>query len=161
MRFERTYYGYFEYCPNNVGEYQINGFGVEIDKSYKYIGEFKGGKYHGYGIYYYDSGHYKFTRNNKGIEEIFKLYGNNGQIEFCLYTKIIDIYQKYGIYRIERTNGTKEINLINNNNFDDYGIKYDINGELYEGYYLSLYRHGYGILKSENRIKKVYFIKMI
>jgi len=49
--------------------------------------------------------------------------------------------------------------LIKNNNFDDYGIRYDINGELYEGYYLSGYKNGYGILNSEIRIKIGLFYK--
>jgi len=143
--FESTYYGYFEYFPNEEREYKINGFGIQVKKNYKYIGEFKDGKHHGYGIYYFESGAYKFTKENQDIEEIFKLYTNFGQVEFCLYTKIIDKYQKYGIYRIERSNGTKEINLIKNNNLDDYGIRYDIKGELYEGYYLSVYsRHVMG-----------------
>jgi len=48
--FERTYYGYFEYFPNNEKEYEINGFGIEVSHNFKYIGEFKDGKHHGYGI---------------------------------------------------------------------------------------------------------------
>jgi len=156
--FERTYYGYFEYFPNNEKEYEINGFGIEVGHNYKYIGEFKEGDHHGYGIYYFDNGAYKFIKKNRDTET-FKFYADSGQIEFCLYNKIIDKYQKYGIYRIERTNGTIEINIIKNNNFDDFGIRYDINGELYEGYYLSGYKHGYGILKSEDRIKIGLFYK--
>ena len=158
-RFEETYFGFFEYFPNEEMEYKINGFGIELTKNYKYIGEFKRGKHHGYGIYYFNNGAYKFTKKNPHTDEIFKLYSNSGQIDFCQYTKIIDKYQKYGIYLTERINGTKDIKIMKNNNFDDYGIKYDINGELYEGYYLSGYRHGYGILKSENKTKIGLFYK--
>ena len=53
--FENTYYGYFLYNPDgNETIYEINGFGIKMNKHYKYIGEFKGGKCHGYGIYYHN-----------------------------------------------------------------------------------------------------------
>ena len=149
-RFEDTYYGYFEYDPDgNEYIYKINGFGIKINKNYKYIGEFKNGKVHGYGVYYFDSGAYKYEKNNYNTTEAFKLYSLSGQIEFCRYTKIVDKYQKYGVYQIEMTNGTKRINIVKNNNFDDYGLMYNINGEFYEGYHLSNRRNGYGILRSE------------
>ena len=40
--------------------------------------------------------------------------------------------------------------VLKNNNYDDYGIEYNINGELYEGYYLSHARSGYGIFNSQS-----------
>ncbi len=160
--FECIYYGYFTYNPDgNEKMYEINGFGIQIYKNQKYVGEFKNGKIHGYGIYYFDSGAYKFVKTNFDTIEVFKLYTISGQIQFCFYNKIIEKYQKYGVYLIEMTNGTKKINIIKNNNFDDYGLTYNINGEFYEGYYLSNYRHGYGILKSEAdyKTKKGLFYK--
>ena len=159
--FECIYYGYFTYNHGNERTFEINGFGIKIDKNQKYIGEFQNGKIHGYGIYYFDSGAYKFVRTNFDTTEVYKLYTIKGEIVFCLYNKIIKDYQKYGVYYIEKPNGTKKINIIKNNNFDDYGLMYNINGEFYEGYYLSNYRHGYGILKSEaeDRIKKGLFYK--
>ena len=119
------------------------------------MGEFKNGKCHGYGIYYFDSGAFKYAKNDLDTTEAYKLYALSGQIEFCLYNKIIEKYQKYGLYYIEIPNGTKRINIIKNNNFDDYGLMYNINGEFYEGYYLSNVKHGYGILHSqaENKVK--------
>ena len=58
-------------------------------------------------------------------------------------------------------NGTKRIWLIKDNNFDDYGMMYDINGEFYEGYYLGGVKHGYGILNSQaqDKIRKGLFYK--
>ena len=149
------YYGYFQYNPNSdETKYEINGFGIKIGKDYKYIGEFKDGESHGHGIYYFDSGAYKFTYENYN-NETFKLYGLSGQIDICIYTKIKEKYQKNGVYFIEYTNGTKKIYLVKNNNFDDYGIIYNINGEFYEGYNLSGEKHGYGIFNSqaENKIR--------
>ena len=152
--FENTYYGYFRYDPDgNETRYEINGFGIKINKYYRYIGEFKNGKCHGYGAYYFESGAYKFAKNNLDTTEAFKLYALSGQKEFCLYTKIVGGYQKYGVYYIEMPNGTKKINVVKNNNFDDYGLMYNINGEFYEGYYLSNVRHGYGILNSQAEYK--------
>ena len=154
--FENTYYGYFKYYANgNETTHEINGFGIKINKNYKYMGEFKGGKTHGYGVYYFDSGAYKYAKNDMDTTEAYKLYAISGQVEFCLYNKIIEKYQKYGLYYIEKPNGTKQINIIKNNNFDDYGLIYNINGELYEGYFLSNTKHGYGIFNSqaENKIK--------
>ena len=127
--FENTYYGYFKYDANgNETMYEINGFGIKLNKHYKYIGEFKNGKCHGYGVYYFESGAYKFAKNNLDTTEAFKLYAISGQIEFCLYTKIVDKYQKYGVYYIEMPNGSRKINIIKSNNFDDYGLIYNING---------------------------------
>ena len=152
--FENTYYGYFKYDPEgNETRYEINGFGIKINKYYRYIGEFKSGKCHGYGAYYFESGAFKFAKNDQDTTEAFKLYALSGQKEFCLYTRIIDKYQKYGVYYIEMPNGTKKINVVKNNNFDDYGLMYNINGEFYEGYYLSNVRHGYGILNSQAECK--------
>ena len=113
------------------------------------FGEFKDGKVHGFGIYYFESGAYSLEKNNLNITEVFKLYTINGQIEFCLHNKIINRNQKYRVYQIEEANGNKTINIIKNNNFDGYELMYNINGEFYEDYYLSNCRHGYGILKSE------------
>ena len=160
--FENTYYGFFRYDPEgNETRYEINGFGIKINKYYRYVGEFKAGKCHGYGAYYFESGAYKFAKNDQDTTEAFKLYALSGQVEFCLYTKIVDKYQKYGVYYIEMPNGTKKINVVKNNNFDDYGLMYNINGEFYEGYYLSNVRHGYGILNSqaEYKIKTGLFYK--
>ena len=160
--FENTYYGFFKYDPNgNETMYEINGFGIKLNKHYKYMGEFKNGKCHGYGVYYFESGAYKFAKNNLDTTEAFKLYAISGQIEFCLYTKIIDKYQKYGVYYIEMPNGTRKINIIKSNNFDDYGLMYNINGEFYEGYFLSNIRHGYGIFNSraEGKSKTGLFYK--
>ena len=154
--FENTYYGFFRYDPQgNETIHEINGFGIKINKNYKYMGEFKGGKCHGYGIYYFDSGAYKFAKNDMDTTEAYKLYALSGQVEFCLYNKIIEKYQKYGLYYIDKPNGTKQINIIKNNNFDDYGLVYNINGEFYEGYHLSNTKHGYGIFNStaENKTK--------
>ena len=154
--FQNTYYGYFRYNPDgNETMNEINGFGIKINRNYKYMGEFKSGKCHGYGIYYFESGAYKFAKNDLDTTEAFKLYAISGQVEFCLYNKIIEKYQKYGLYYIEKPNGTIQINVIKNNNFDDYGIMYNINGEFYEGYYLGNARHGYGIFNSqaENKTK--------
>ena len=146
-----TFYGYFKYDPEgSETKYIINGFGIEVSQNYKYIGEFKNGKRHGYGIHYFDNGAFKFTKKNLD-SETYKLYTISGQIEFCFFNTIVDKYQKYGFYQIERTNGKKKINVIKNNNFDDYGIEYNINGELYEGYYLSNVKNSYGILKSGNK----------
>ena len=159
--FENTYYGYFKYDPNSSeSKYKINGFGIRINKESKYIGEFKDGKSNGYGIYYFDNGGYKYIKDDGSIES-FKYYGSSGTIKSCIYYKIVDKYQKYGISCIEKANGTKKIRLIKNNNFDDYGIIYGINGELYEGYHLSGVKHGYGILNSqiENKIKTGLFSK--
>ena len=51
--FENTYYGYFKHDPTgNETIDEINGFGIKMNKNYKYMGEFKGGKCHGYGIFY-------------------------------------------------------------------------------------------------------------
>ena len=160
--FENTYYGFFRYDPEgNETRYEINGFGIKINKYYRYVGEFKAGKCHGYGAYYFESGAYKFAKNDQDTTEAFKLYALSGQVEFCIYTKIVDKYQKYGVYYIEMPNGTKKINVVKNNNFDDYGLMYNINGEFYEGYYLSNVRHGYGILNSqaEYKIKTGLFYK--
>ena len=77
-------------------EYAINGFGIKVNKNCKYIGEFKRGKHHGYGIYYYDNGASRFSKHNMDSEEIYKYYSNSGQTQFYLFTKIIDKYQKYG-----------------------------------------------------------------
>ena len=152
--FENTYYGYFKYNPDgNETMYEINGFGIKINKHYKYMGGFKSGKCHGYGIYFFESGAYKLAKNNLDTTEAFKLYAISGQVEFCLYNKIIEKYQKYGLYCIDMPNGTKKINIIKNNNFDDYGLMYNINGEFYEGYFLSNVRHGYGILNSQSEDK--------
>ena len=154
--FENTYYGFFKYDPEeSESKYEINGFGIKMDKEYKYIGEFKNGKCHGYGIYYYSSGSYKFAKNNLNSTVAYKLYGLSGQTEFCFYNKIIDSYQKSGVLFAEMTNGTKEIYLIKDNNCDDYGLTYNINGELYEGYHLSGVKHGFGIFNSqaENKIR--------
>ena len=160
--FQNTFYGYFKYNPDgNETIYEINGFGIKMNKHYKYVGEFKNGKCNGYGVYYFESGAFKFAKNDLDTTEAFKLYALSGQIEFCLYNKIVDKYQKYGLYLIDMPNGTKKINMIKNNNFDDYGIMYNINGEFYEGYHLSGVRHGYGIMNShaENKIKKGLFYK--
>ena len=35
--FEGTYYGYFEYFPNEEREYEINGFGIKVSKNFKYM----------------------------------------------------------------------------------------------------------------------------
>ena len=81
------YYGYFQYDPNSdETKYEINGFGIKIGKDYKYIGEFKDGESHGHGIYYFDSGVYKFTYENYN-NETFKLYGLSGQIWFVFILK--------------------------------------------------------------------------
>ena len=160
--FNDTYYGYFEYDPDtSETKYQINGFGIMVNKNYKYIGEFKKGDKNGFGIFYYDDGSYEFCKYNKNTLEAYKLYRTTGQIDFCKYTKIIEKYQKYGIIYIEIPNGTKKINIIKNNNYDDYGIMYNMNGELYEGYYKSNARDGYGILNSqtEGKIVKGIFYK--
>ena len=71
------------------------------------MGEFKGGKSHGYGVYYFDSGAYKYAKNDMDTTEAYKLYAISGQVEFCLYNNIIEKYQKYGLYYIEKPNGTK------------------------------------------------------
>ena len=160
--FENTYYGFFKYDPDgNERQYDINGFGIKLNKNYKYVGEFKDGKCHGYGIYYFESGAFKLAKIDRDTTQAFKLYTLSGQVEFCKYTKIIDKYQKNGLYYIEMTNGTKKINIVKSNNFDDYGIMYNINGEFYEGYHLSGVRHGYGIMNShaENKIKTGLFYK--
>ena len=154
--YQDTYYGYFRYNPKGTETlYEINGFGIKINKEFKYIGEFKDGKMHGYGVYYFNSGSYKFTKMNNDIMESYKLYGLSGQIDCFIYTKIIDDYQKNGVCCAEMTNGTKRIYVIKNNNLDDYGLMYNINGEFYEGYFLSGVRHGYGVFNSqaENRIR--------
>ena len=99
--FENTYYGYFKYYANgNETTHEINGFGIKINKNYKYMGEFKGGKTHGYGVYYFDSGAYKYAKNDMDTTEAYKLYAISGQVEFCLYNKIIEKYKKYGLYYI-------------------------------------------------------------
>ena len=100
-----------------------------------------------------------FTNNNS--EVAFKLFYLTGAAQTCFYNKIIDGYQKYGVSKTEFPNGTKIINIIKNNNSDDYGLMYNINGEVYEGYYLSGAKHGYGILNSlvENKITKGIFEK--
>ena len=160
--FQSTYHGYFRYDPDgNETKYEINGFGIKVNKNYKYIGEFGKGKTHGYGVYFFESGAYKFTKNDHDTIQLFKLYTISGQVEFCYYNKIIDKYQKYGVYQIDMPNGSRRINVIKNNNFDDYGLMYNINGEFYEGYYLSNYRHGYGIFESfaEDRKKIGEFYK--
>ena len=160
--FENTYYGYFRQDPKgNETVYEINGFGIELNKEYKYIGEFKDGKCHGYGIYYFKSGAYKYTKTYKETTEAYKLYCLSGQIDFCYYNKIIEKYQKNGLYYGELINGTKRIWFIKDNNFDDFGLTYNINGEFYEGYHLSGVKHGYGIFSSqaENKIRKGIFYK--
>ena len=149
--FESTYYGYFRFAPDRTETtFEINGFGIRLTKNYKYIGEFNKGEEEGYGVYYFDNGSFKmrFKKNCNDSMEIYKLYLISGEIDFCYYNKIIDKYQKYGVNQIEFPNGTKKINIIKNNNWDDYGIMYNMNGELYEGYHLSNHRHGFGILKS-------------
>ena len=96
------------------------------------------------------TGHTNIVNIIKILQKHFKSYRTTGQINFCKYTKIIEKYQKYGIIYTEIPNGTKKINIINNNNYDDYGIMYNMNGELYEGYYKSNVKDGYGILNSES-----------
>ena len=87
--FENTYYGFFKYDPDgNERQYDINGFGIKLNKNYKYVGEFKDGKCHGYGIYYFDSGAFKFTKEDHNTTQAFKLYTLSGQVEFCKYNKI-------------------------------------------------------------------------
>lgn len=126
-----------------------------MGKDFKYIWEFKNGTLHGHGIYYFDSGAYNFTKNNYNIVEAFKLYTLSGQIKICIYNKIKESYQKNGVCFIEYTNGTKKIYEVKKNNFDDYGIVYNLNGEFYEGYNLRGVKHGYGIYNSqvENKIQ--------
>ena len=142
--FNDTYYGYFAYNSNDYEiKYSINGFGIIVNEHYKYIGGFKNGKRHGCGIYYYPNGSYEYTKNNMNTKEAYKICEISGEIEFCYFNKIIDKYQKYGVVHIEYPNGTKKINIIKNNNYDDYGIMYDVNGDFYEGYYLSNVKHGY------------------
>ena len=160
--FEDTYYGYFKYNPEDGEEkYEINGFGIIVNKNYKYIGEFKGGKRNGCGVYYYDNGSFEYTKQNRNTVEAYKLYDISGESTFCYYNKIINRYQKYGVAVYDMPNGTKRINIIKNNNYDDYGISYNIDGELYEGYYLSNAKNGYGILNSqaEGKIIKGVFEK--
>ena len=152
--FNDTYYGYFAYNSNDSEiKYSINGFGIIVNEHYKYIGGFKNGKRHGCGIYYYPNGSYEYTKNNMNTKEAYKICEISGEIEFCYFNKIIDKYQKYGVVHIEYPNGTKKINIIKNNNYDDYGIMYDVNGDFYEGYYLSNVKHGYGILNSQGQSK--------
>ena len=152
--FNDTYYGYFAYNPNDSEiKYSINGFGIIVNEHYKYIGGFKNGKRHGCGIYYYPNGSYEYTKNNMNTKEAYKICEISGEIEFCYFNKIIDKYQKYGVVHIEYPNGTKKINIIKNNNYDDYGIMYDVNGDFYEGYYLSNVKHGYGIFNSQGQSK--------
>ena len=149
--FNNTYYGYFDYQPDeSENEFIINGFGIIVNKHYKYIGEFKDGKENGFGMYYFEDGSYQFNKFNHGTLEDYKIYKTSGEVEICKCTKIIEKYQKYGVICIEVPNGTKTINIIKNNNFDDYGIMYNINGELYEGYYKSNVKDGYGILNSQS-----------
>ena len=160
--FEDIYYGYFKYdSKGSESKYQINGFGIKINKEYKYYGEFKNGKCNGNGIYYFSSGAFKFTKENKSTVEAYKLYSLSGQIIFSMFNKIIDDYQKNGLCYVEYTNGTKEIYFVKNNNFDDYGIQYNFNGEFYEGYFLSRAKHGFGIFNSlsENKSRIGIFYK--
>ena len=158
--FDNAYYGYVKYDPDGESKYKIDGFGIKVDRDSKYIGEFKDGKINGYGVYYFDDGGYRYERNDDSIEA-YKQYGRLGGIESCIYYKIVDKYQKYGLSSEETSNGTKKIKFIKNNNFDDYGITYNINGELYEGYHLSGVKHGYGILNSQidNKIQYGSFFK--
>ena len=160
-RFEDIYYGYFRYDPKGEEiHYAINGFGIKINTNYKYIGEFKEGKPYGYGLYYFSNGAYKLINDLKS-KEIFKFFSISGQIEFCYYNNIIETYRKNGIYYIELPNGTKKIFNVKNNNFDEFGIMYNVNGEFYEGYHLSGVRHGYGIFNSpaEGKIRSGIFYK--
>jgi hypothetical protein len=160
--FEETLYGYFKYNPDgNEKKYEINGFGIIVHRTFKYMGELENGKRHGCGIYYYDDGSFEFTKQNYNTREAYKMYDNSGETTFCFYNKIIDKYQKYGVSLIEMPNGTKKINIIKNNNYDDYGLSYNINGEFYEGYHLSNAKNGYGILNSqaEGKIVKGIFEK--
>ena len=160
--FNDTYYGYFKYDPSEIEtKYQINGFGIIVNKSYKYIGEFNKGKKVGFGVYYYEDGSYRYNKFNNDTVEAFKSCDATGEIRFCKYTKIIENYQKFGVVYVEIPNGTKRINIIKNNNYDDFGIMYNSNGELYEGYYTSNARHGYGILNSQSEgiISKGIFYK--
>ena len=53
-------------------------------------------------------------------KEAYKLYEISGEFEMCVYNKIINKYQKYGVSYIEMINGTKKINIIKNNNYDDF-----------------------------------------
>ena len=159
---EDIYYGYFKYDSTGTeSKYQINGFGIKLNKVYKYYGEFKDGKCNGNGIYYFSSGAFKFTKENKNTVEAYKLYSLSGQIIFSMFNKIIDDYQKNGLCYVEYTNGTKEIYFVKNNNFDDYGIQYNFNGEFYEGYFLSRAKHGFGIFESlsENKSRIGIFYK--
>ena len=160
--FNDTYYGYFTHNYGaNEKTYEINGFGIMVNRNYKYIGGFKNGKRNGYGVYYYENGSYEFTKFNLNTKEAYKLYEISGEVEMCVYNKIVNKYQKYGVSYIEMINGTKKINIIKNNNYDDFGIMYNVNGEFYEGYYQSNARHGYGILncQSEGKIVKGIFDK--
>jgi hypothetical protein len=159
--FDDTFYGYFRYDPNvEESHYKINGFGIRLNKNYKYIGEFKDGECYGYGIYYSTNGSYKLVNDLK-LKQTYKFFSITGQIEFCHYNNIIENYQKNGVYYIELPNGTKKIFNVKNNNFDGFGIMYNANGEYYEGYHLSGVRHGYGIFnsKAEERIKSGIFYK--
>ena len=159
--YDNTYYGYVKYDPDGgESKYKVEGFGIKIDKNSKYIGEFKDGSVHGYGVYYLDSGGYEYRKDDDSTEA-FKHYDRLGSIETCIYYKIVDKYQKYGLSFKEMLDGTKKIRFVKNNNFDDYGIIYNINGELYEGYHLNGVKHGYGILSCQidNKIQKGLFVK--
>ena len=158
--FGNIFYGFFEYDPEGCEKkFRINGFGIKVNNNCKYIGEFKNGVCHGYGVYYFNDGSFKLTKTKNETVEAFKFYNISGEIQFCLYNSIIENYQKYGLSQIILPNGIKRINFIKNNNFDDYGIEYNSNGELYEGYYLSGAKHGYGILNSESKKKIGLFYK--
>ena len=63
----------------------IGHFTQVVWKDTKYIGEFKDGKCHGYGVYFYDNGGYKYTKQNEDSVEFYKRYNPNGNIESCIY----------------------------------------------------------------------------
>ncbi len=65
------------------------------------------------------------TVSYKETTEAYKLYCLSGQIDFCYYNKIIEKYQKNGLYYGELINGTKRIWFIKDNNFDDFGLTYN------------------------------------
>ena len=93
--FENTLYGYCEYNPDgNESKYIIHGFGIILNKNYKYIGELKDGKTHGYGIYYFNTGSFKFCKSDKNSETAFKLFDLSGLTQTCFFNKIVDGYQK-------------------------------------------------------------------
>ena len=111
--------GYFDNCYGNY----------EHSTGYKYIGEFKNNKYHGYGIGTFKDGEKYVGQFKQGK------YNGQGKTTFV--------------------NGNKHIGEYKHGQRNGLGIMFYLSGDTYLGEYKNAQKHGQGIYKFVNGIKEV------